>query len=128
MKNSIKAAALFLVLSAGILTATSTQAATRVVTSNAGEITFSPSESLTTVNIKVEKVAPGKAIVVITDADGNILRKDVAAASKAFEKSYILNQLDNGDYGIEVIANNQVVKKTVHVYEEDGVKMFFFLV
>jgi len=43
--------------------------------------------------------------------------------NKSMEKGYILNQLDNGNYTIEVTLNKQVVKKTAHVYYKGDSKL-----
>jgi hypothetical protein len=121
MKNSIKLTALFLLASAGLFAAASAQP---VVPAKADVITFSSLSSERGIDVKVEKTAPGKAIVAIYDQDGNVLRKDVVKSDKAFDKAYILNQLEDGDYTLEVTSHGQVVKKAIHVYEEGSTKMF----
>jgi hypothetical protein len=63
-------------------------------------------------------------MVIISDKDGNVLRKDVLSNKKSMEKGYILTNLDNGDYTIEVISNGKSVKEDVHVYDEDQTKTF----
>jgi hypothetical protein len=124
MKNSIKLTALFLVLSAGFFAATSAKADGLVVPSTKDAITFSSLPSNKGLEVKVDGATSEKAIVLIYDKDGNVLRKDVLSASKAFSKAYILNQLENGDYTIEVTSNKQVIKKDIHVYDEDNTRMF----
>jgi hypothetical protein len=123
MKNSIKLAAIILLLSGGLIASASAKTIDTKAPSK-DVITFSSLPSEKGVAIKVEKTTPGKAIVMIYDADGNVLYKDVMSKFKSMEKGYILNKLDNGDYTIEVTSNKQVVKKQVHVYEEDYRKMF----
>jgi len=61
---------------------------------------------------------------MIYDQDQNVIFKDVLPKDKTMEKGYILNQLDNGDYTIEVTSNKQVVKKDIHVYNEYKTKTF----
>lgn len=69
----------------------------------------------------------GKAYVIITDADKNVLRKDVLPKKvNAMEKGYLIKDLEAGDYTIEVVSNNQSETKKFHVYHEDGKKTFFF--
>jgi len=122
MKNTIKLTALLLLASAGVFAAATASAA--VVPSSTDVITFSSLPADKGVDVKLEKSESAKAIVMIYDKDGNVLRKDALSAAKGFEKGYILNKLENGDYTMEVTSNNKVVKKAIHVYEEGQNKMF----
>jgi len=121
MKTSIKLTALFLLASATVFAASPSKAA---VAPAKDAITFSTLPSQKGVAVKVEKGAAEKAIVTITDQNGNVIRKDALTSNKGLEKAYVLNQLDNGDYTIAVTSNNQTVKKAIHVYDEDGAKEF----
>jgi hypothetical protein len=124
MKNSIKLTALFLLAGVGLFAATSATASAPVAPSTTDVITFSSLSSQKGVDIKVERAMAGKAIVMIYDQDRNVIYKDVLPAYKTLEKGYILSQLDNGDYTIEVTSNKQVVKKEIHVYDEDSTRQF----
>src|SRR5476651_2260179 len=124
MKNSIKLTALFLVLSAGLFAVGPAKASIAVVPATADIITFTSLPSEIGLAVKVEKNEPGKATVIISDSEGNVLRKDALANGGALEKDYILSQLDNGDYTIEVISNGQAIKKAIHVYDEGQTKTF----
>jgi hypothetical protein len=121
MKNSIKLTALLLVLSTGLFAA---DVPKTVAPAAKGVITFSALPAHRGVEVKVEGSQASKALVVITDKDGNVLLKDVMPANKSMEKGYLLNKLDNGDYTIEVTANKQVVKKDIHVYDEERTRVF----
>ena len=125
MKNSIKLTALTLLLSTGLFAAASAKTTGTVVPSTKDEITFSSLPSHKGIEVKVEGRDVAKAIVIIYDQDQNVIYKDVLPAYKSMEKGYILNQLANGDYTIEVTANKQVVKKDIHVYDEYSTKVFF---
>jgi hypothetical protein len=61
--------------------------------------------------------------VVIYDNNGNVLRKDVMNGP-AVRRGYVLNQLDNGDYTIEISSKNQVFKRNIHIYNEGPIKSF----
>lgn len=124
MKNSIKLTGLFLLLSTGLFAATNSKTDENIVNSKPTAVVFSTLPADRGIDIKVAKDAPGKAIVMIYDQDGNVLRKDVLSNEKNAEKSYILNKLDYGDYTIEVTSNGQVVKKDIHVYDEYQHKTF----
>ena len=120
MKNSIKLTALFLLTSAGLFAATPSKG---TIPSN-DQVTFSSLPSQKGVEIKVESTAPSKAIVIVYDANDNVIFKDAMPAGTSMEKGYILNQLENGDYTIEVKENKSDVKKEVHVYTEYQTKTF----
>jgi len=124
MKNSIKLTALTLLLSAGLFAAASAKTIGSVIPSSKSVITFSSLPSHKGIEVKVEGRDVAKAIVIIYDQDQNVIYKDVLPAYKSMEKGYILNQLANGDYTIEVTANKQVVKKDIHVYDEYSTKVF----
>ena len=120
MKKTIKLAALFLLASATFVTVASAKG----TTSADDQITFSSLPSQRGVEIKVNSATPSKAIVIVYDADNNVIFKDAMPAYKAMQKGYILDQLENGDYTIVVSENKSVVKKEVHVYDENNAKTF----
>jgi hypothetical protein len=122
MKNSLKLTALLLLASASIFAATPTKT---VVPFTADIITFSSLPSLTGLDIKVDKNVAGKVVVLVYDQNNNVVFKDVMSGAKSMEKGYILNQLQNGDYTLEVSSGKQTIKKEIHVYDEDNVKTFF---
>jgi len=123
MKNSIRLTALFLLTSVSVFAAKPVKI-NDPIKSLKNEITFSSLPSHKGVEIKVQSSVAAKAIVIISDQDGNVIFKDAMPAYKAMDKGYVLNQLDNGDYTIEVTSNHQAVTKNVHVYDEDGTKEF----
>jgi hypothetical protein len=123
MKNSIKLAALFLLASTGLFASASAKTL-GTASSTTDMVSFTSLPTQDGVAVKVEKALPGNAIVIIYDADGNMLRKDVTSGTKTLEKGYVFNQLENGDYTIEVTTDKQVVKKQIHVYDENETKTF----
>jgi len=122
MKNSFKLTALLLLVSASIFAATPAKS---VVPFTSDVITFSSLPSLNGLEIKVNKSLAGKASVLVYDQNNNVVFKDVMSGAKTMEKGYILNQLENGDYTIEVFSGKQAVKKQIHVYDENNAKTFF---
>lgn len=118
MKNTIKITALALLISTGLFAATSAKA-NGTAPASANVITVSAKGVI----VKVDN-SDAKAIVMIYDKDGNVIRKDILSSNKGLEKGYILNQLDYGDYTMEVTSNKQVVKKAIHVYDEGKTKTF----
>jgi hypothetical protein len=123
MKNSIKLTALLVLASVSVFAASPAKTKASSIPSK-GVITFSSLPSNKGVDIKVETATAAKAVVIIYDDSKNVIYKDVLPAYKTIERAYILNQLDNGDYTIEVTSSHQTVTKDVHVYDEDGAKEF----
>jgi len=119
MKKSIKLSALFLLLSAGIFASTA---------ANAKDIiTVSALKKQQGVAVNVAKANTGKTVVRIYDNDNHLILKDFLPNKTEVSKGYILSNLDNGDYTLEVTSNNEVVKKTLHIYDEDQKKTFFIV-
>lgn len=122
MKNSFKLTALFLLATTGLFAAVPSKTKTKVALKK-DMVTFSTLPSRRGIEIKVNKDAPGKAIVMIYNYENDVVWKDAMKDNKNMEKGYILNQLDNGNYTIEVTLNKQVVKKTAHVYYRGDSKL-----
>ena len=127
MKNSIKLSALFLLVSTGLFAATPVKNHAVVVPVKKDVITFSSLASDRGIDVKVEKNEPGKTIVIIYDQDKNVILKDVTSTNKTTERGYVLSQLDNGDYTMEVTSNGQVVKKDIHVYDDNQTKVYLVI-
>jgi hypothetical protein len=127
MKNSLKITALSLLLSTGLFATASAKPTDPTTPSVKDVITFSSLPSLRGLDVKVEKSGPGKAVVMVYDQNDNVIFKDALPDKKKMEKGYILDQLENGDYTIEVVSNKQSVKKDIHVYDENNVRTFIVL-
>ncbi|SEP45492.1 hypothetical protein [Mucilaginibacter sp. OK283] len=126
MKNSIKLSALFLLLSAGIFTSAAANA--KGHTEKAKDvITVSSLKHDRGVAVMISKNEASKSYVTIFDQANNILMEDFLPSKVEVEKGYVLTNLDNGDYKFEIKSNDQMVTKTVHVYDEDNKKRFFFI-
>jgi hypothetical protein len=122
MKASIKFTALLLLAGASVFAAIPAKAA---IPPKLNAITFTSLPSLQGLAVKAEKNLAGKAIVIISDEDGNVLRKDELSNKAGMEKNYILTKLDEGDYTIEVVSKDKSVKQDIHVYTDGKNKMFF---
>ena len=128
MKNSIKLSALFLLLSAGVFATTSANAKEHTDSVKLEtNVTVSAMAKGRGVYVNVLNTDDRKAYVMVFDQEDNILLKDFLPKKAAVTKGYVLNELDNGNYTIAVVSNNQVVKKRVHVYLENNHKTFFFI-
>lgn len=122
MKTSIKFTALLLLAGASVFAAVPAKAA---IPPKLDAVTFSSLPALNGLAIKAEKTT-GKATIIISDQDGNVLRKDALSNKKGMEKDYILTKLDEGDYTIEVVSKGKSVKQDIHVYT-DGKEKYFFI-
>ena len=125
MKTSIKLTALLLLAGTGLFAATPSTVKGGDVPAKKDLVTFSALKSDIGVAVNVQKSDAGKTVVLILDKDQNVIYKDALPQGTNTEKGYNFSQLENGDYTIEVISNKQVVKKDVHIYDEDEKKMFF---
>jgi hypothetical protein len=123
MKKTIKLAALALLLSTGVFAAGHKKAVHNMPVTKRDNIIFYTLPSQRGIDLRVTKAEPGKTIVIIRDNDGNVLRKDVMTGSQ-IRRGYVLNQLENGDYSIEISSKNQVFKRDIHIYNEGPIKTF----
>jgi len=85
-------------------------------------VTVSPLPSKRGIEVTLKKDAPGKAIVMLYNWNNDVVWKDVLSPKKTMDKGYVLSQLDNGNYTLEVTLNKQMVKKTIHVYYRGDTK------
>lgn len=122
MKNSIKLSALFLLFSAGVFAVAPAKSVSTKTPSIKNMVTFSSLPSRRGIEIKVKNNTPGKAIVMIYNWNNDVVWKDALSPKNTLNKGYILSDLDNGNYTVEVMLNKQVVKKTVHVYYRGSTK------
>ena len=130
MKKLIKFSALLLV--SGLISTAVFAGAKTGKTEGPNEkdaVTFSSLSQDRGVQIAVKKVEAGKSFVTIYDSENNLLIKDfLPKKASNVEKGYVLTDLEEGNYTIEVTSNNEVVKQVVHVYyDENYNKSFFFM-
>jgi hypothetical protein len=126
MKKSIKLLALGLLLSTGLFAATPKPAVRHMRMENKDNIVFYTLPSQRGIDLRIKKAEPGKTVVIIYDNNGNVLQKDVMTGAD-IRRGYVLNQLDNGDYSIEITSKNQVFKRNIHIYNEGPIKSFIVM-
>jgi hypothetical protein len=92
-------------------------------------ISIIPSQKSLSIGVSVENEDAGKSVVTFYDEDDNVgnfaMFKDKLANKGTAAKAYLLDQLETGNYTIEVTSNKQVVKKRICVYDEAGKKTYF---
>jgi hypothetical protein len=77
--------------------------------------------------IKVNKQEAGKSIVIIYNKDNAVIFKDVLSKAASAEKGYVVSNLENGDYTVEVVSAKKTVTKQLHVYDEGQKKSYIFI-
>ena len=124
MKKSITLAALLLVIGTSVFAA----APGKLTGSGSqDEIAFVQLNTDDGFGVRIDKEVAGKAFVIISDNEGNVLFKDVLSKGASNTKAYLINNLDYGDYTVEVYSKDQVVKKQLHIYDDGQAKSFFFM-
>ena len=121
MKKTIAIASLILGLGTSVFAATPAKAEGPKADES---VSFS---TLDDNNCFAVKVGAEKSVVMIYDQDGNVILKDKVSKGLPVEKGYNLKNLDYGDYTVEVKTEKSDVKKTVHVYDDEGTKSYIFL-
>lgn len=121
MKKSITLVALLLALG------TSVFAAVPATSKASDEISFSSLPADKGFAVKVNKADAGKSMVIIYDKDNSVIFKDVLTKDASAEKGYVVTNLENGDYTVEVVSAKKTVTKQLHVYDEGQKKSFIFI-
>jgi hypothetical protein len=128
MKTSIKLSALFVLLTTGVF-------ATAVAKADEGKIDITPKAKEVVsfraldhdrgVKVDFAKSESGKSIVKVYNKNNELLLKDVVPSKTDVSKGYVLTGLEDGEYTMEITTNNQVVKKSIHVYQDGDQKSFY---
>jgi hypothetical protein len=120
MKKSIALAALLLALGTTVF------AAEKTIVKSTDEVSFVPLKSDNGFGVSVNKQEAGKSIVIVYDNQGNVVFKDLLSKDASAQKGYIVSELQDGDYTVEVASKGQSVKKQMHVYDDGQGKSYFF--
>ncbi len=128
MKNLIKSSALLFALA---LLSTGALAASKVSTADATKqdaVSFTGLSHDRGFIVNIQKQAAGKSFVIIYDKSNNVVFKDILSKGAAdVSKGYVLTNLEDGDYTVEVTSNKKVVKTLVHAYTDEGKQGYFFM-
>ncbi|MFI5159903.1 MAG: hypothetical protein ACHQHN_01435 [Sphingobacteriales bacterium] len=120
MKKTIAIAALIL----GIGTSVFAAAPAKSNAPKAGEtVSFTTLKNDKGFGVSVEA---GKSMVIISDNSGNVIFKDLLSKGGAAAKGYVITDLQDGDYTVQVKAGKDVVTKQMHVYNDGDNKSYFF--
>ena len=89
-------------------------------------VSITPSQKSLSIGISVQKEDAGKSIVTFYNESSNTMMfKDKLASKGPATKVYLLDELETGNYTIEVATGGQIVKERICVYDEDGKKSYF---
>jgi hypothetical protein len=117
MKTSIKLAALLMIFSTGAFASTHNRYNPRVNVHD--QVSLIPLHQKEGFAVMVDKAGPGKSLVIIYDQDKNAIFKDLLTNGNVrSEKKYLLSELANGTYTVEVFSKNHVVKTQFHIYNK----------
>jgi hypothetical protein len=128
MKKFITLTSLFLLLGMGVCSTVSAKPISFHIRSNHRawsneQVSFIPLHQKLGFAVMVDKLDPGKSMVIISDRDGNVVFKDCLTKGTRNEKKYILSSLDNGDYTVEVYSKTHDIKTSFYVYDNGKKKI-----
>ena len=116
MKKSITLAALFLLLGIGAFASTPTKSNHKTDMHN--QVSLIPLHHSRGFAVMVDKALPGKSVVIFYDNDNNVIFTDRLTKGTRAEKKYMLGELDNGTYTVEVYSKGHDVKTKFYIYNK----------
>jgi hypothetical protein len=128
MKTSIKLSALFVLLTAGVFATTAAKASVdpNDVAPKAKEVvSFKALDHDRGIQLNFLKSENGKSVVRFYNKNNELILKDYVTNKTEVSKGYVLTGLEDGEYTMEITTNNQVVKKSIHVYQDGDQKSFY---
>ncbi len=126
MKKFITLTSLFLLLGIGVCSTVSAKPKNHNRRSHE-QVSFIPLHQKGGFAIMVDKQQPGKSMVIIYDQDKNVVFKDCLTKGTRAEKKYILSNLNNGDYTVEVYSKVHDIKTPFYVYDTGQKKIVHML-
>ena len=123
MKHSIKLLAAGLLLSTGLFAAVPVKHTAVKASPMKGTVSFTQMPTKRGIEVTLNDPAVGKAVVLIYNWNNDVVWREPLSLKKGLNKGLVLNQLDNGNYTIEVMLHKQMIaKKTAHVYYKGDAK------
>jgi hypothetical protein len=115
MKSSIVSSVLFLLLGIGLCS--NAAAKSKYHNTKPGEeVSLIPLHYNRGFAVMVDKQEPGKSMVIVYDAYGTPVFKDMLTSEKRAEKKYLLSDLSDGIYSVEVYSKGHDVKTNFYIY------------
>jgi hypothetical protein len=122
MKTLLKSLALSLLLGAGVCATTAAKSKNHDMKPRE-VVSLIPLHYQKGFAVRVDKMDAGKSMVIIYDQDGTAIFKDQLTKGTIAEKKYILSNLDNGDYTVEVFSKNHDIQTKFFVYHVGNKKV-----
>jgi len=122
MKKSINLFAVFLLLGASVFAAKAPKVKGHNAKMNE-QVSFIPLQYKSGFAVMVDKLEPGKSMVIISDRNRDYVFKDVLTKQDKAEKKYVIRDINDGNYTVEVFSKNQDIKVPFSVYTRGGRQM-----
>jgi hypothetical protein len=119
MKTFAKLSAVLLLSAASIFSA-SAKPRRHMNDMNHNQVSIIPLKNNRGFAIHVDKAMPGKSMVIINDDAGNTIFKDCLTRETLAEKKYLLRELSNGKYTVEIYAKGHDIKTNFYIYNNGG--------
>jgi hypothetical protein len=127
MKKFVTRAALLLILGVGVCSTVSAKPNNHRTShknmQTHEQVSFIPLHQKGGFAVMVDKLEPGSSMVIIYDQYQNVVFKDRLTKGMKAEKKYILSNLDNGDYTVEVFSKAHDIKTSFYVYDNGRKKI-----
>jgi uncharacterized protein (DUF2249 family) len=123
MKKFITQTALLLALGMGVCSTVAAKPirfhmrSSHMRSSSYEQVSFIPLQTKKGFAVMVDKLQPGNSMVIIYDQYKNVVFKDRLTKNTRAEKKYILSNLDNGDYTVEVFSKTHDIKTSFYVWD-----------
>lgn len=80
------------------------------------------------VDVTIEKATTSNSTLTIYDGEGNVLLTDnLGTTAQTIKKSYLLTDVANGDYTIEVTNNDKLIEKTIELTGDENAGQVYAL-
>jgi hypothetical protein len=124
MKTAIHLTAMALLFSAGALAATPKVKHHKTEINTSKQlVSIIPLKHDRGFAARVDKTEPGKSMIFITDINGDMVFKDCLTKDKTGEKKYLLRELADGKYTLDVYTKGSGdVKTNFYIYYNTGTK------
>jgi hypothetical protein len=117
MKSSIKLGALGLLMSLGAITVSAKpRHHKKDMPMDKQVVSIIPLKNDRGFAVRVDKTLPGKSMVMIYNENNDNIFNDRLTKGTTGEKKYLLRELDNGKYTVEVYSKGHDIKTDFYIY------------